>query len=312
MEFICTRRTADGGLEDLPISASSREEAFQSLRRQGVVPVSVRLADAPRRISRSRFPRMVVGSVLGVSAAAGLVLLLVLCARSRVDPADRSPQEKTPAPARPESKQKAVPDVPPPAMSLQVPDKDAETAPSKPKTAKEVLADHLAHPPSVTNYMVGITVTTNRPKRIHRNATEQMLSSLFRTELGSAPPPMPKIPMREKVDIEGILSSPLSAPDGDSEASSSVKDVVGQAKLAMKEFLDRGGTPEAFISYYRDELQRCHETWKMCQQAAIRSCREEDPEVAREMVGRINETLSEKGIKPVSLPPRFRERLEIK
>ena len=160
--------------------------------------------------------------------------------------------------------------------------------------------------------MVGITVTTNRPKALFRNATEQMLSSLFRTELGSVPPPMPKVPMRDKVNIQDILSTQFSLSPETPEKEAAIKDIVCQAKRAMREYLDQGGTPESFIDHYRNELQTCHETWKMCQLAAIKSCREEDPEVAREMVERINESLAAKGIKPVNLPPKFREKLGIK
>ena len=309
MDFTYTRRTLDGKLEDLSISASSRAEVFQILRKQGITPVSVRVVNGSSHVSsRFQFSRIVTCSILCVPIAVGLVLFLVYDACPRTEQEDRPPKTRPTVPTKTEFRQKIASDMPSPTTSPR----DADSGPAKPKTAKEVLADLLTHPPAVTNYMVGITVTTNRPRRIYRNATEQMLASLFRTELGSIPPPMPQIPMRDNVNIDEILSNHFSITDADSETSSTIKDVVNQAKQVMKEFLDQGGTPESFISYYRNELQHCYETWKMCQQSAIKSCREDDPEVAREMIDKINESLSEKGIKPVNLPPRFREKLGIK
>ena len=311
MEFLYTKRNTDGKIEAVRLSASSRAEVFSVLKDKGVVPISVKQVESPTpNLLHSQTLKKSVTGLFAICILAGVGIgVWYLISRTDMPSTSQDPvrtQIEKPKHQSDRAEAKVSPYTAPVATQA------VEKVHTKPKTAKEVLADYLANPPSVTNYMVGITVTTNRPKALFRNATEQMLSSLFRTELGSVPPPMPKVPMRDKVNIQDILSTQFSLSPETPEKEAAIKDIVCQAKRAMKEYLDQGGTPESFIDHYRNELQTCHETWKMCQQTAIKSCREEDPEVAREMVERINESLAAKGIKPVNLPPKFREKLGIK
>jgi hypothetical protein len=55
---------------------------------------------------------------------------------------------------------------------------------------------------------------------------------------------------------------------------------------------------------------QAHNEWKECQKSVLQVVREE-PDLAAEYITEINNRLSQKGIRPVKLPPKLKEQLGI-
>jgi hypothetical protein len=180
----------------------------------------------------------------------------------------------------------------------------------KAKSAKEILEDLKRNPPSVTNYMVGVTITTNKPKVLFDNPTEQMLFSLLQTPLGCLPPPMPQVPLRDRLDIKKILATSLPVNDSDNPRDKETTKTLNMAKKILENYINNGGNVQGFINDYYGDLQAYHNTWKVSQEAALNSCRQDEPEVAKEFIMRINEDLQSKGIRPIKLPPKYKRLIE--
>ena len=327
MTFTVTYRGADGALREEAVEAAGRAECFAQMKARGIVPVSVRegasLGERASRPFRSRAktsPRnaqdarclsgggKLKSSILNlksaiflaaVLAAAGGVwwwlsadkdgsIVLPKYGTSEKNGKHAAPQVRT---AKPKVAQQQHP-----AFAVPVTNILRETA-------------KIHKPPTVTNYLVGITITTNKPKNIFRSATEKMLYSIFSTPLGSPPPPMCRIPLRDKAELEAILNATFEQSNDKDEKRKEMEQTVDAARKVFKDYIDKGGKPDEFMDYFRDELAKYHEDWKMAQKVAMAACRDEDPEVARQMIEEINSRLAEKGIKPVNVPPKYRERM---
>ncbi len=120
---------------------------------------------------------------------------------------------------------------------------------------------------------------------------------------------MGRIPLHDKKELESILQSAFDQGSNKDEKRREMEQTVDAARKLFKDYIAQGGNPDEFMEYFRDELAKYHEHWKMSQKLAVATCRDEDPEVARQMVDEINARLAEKGIKPVNIPPKFRARI---
>lgn len=148
-------------------------------------------------------------------------------------------------------------------------------------------------------------VSTNRP---FATGTEQVMSWIFTTTLGNMPPPLPRISIRDEAHLAEILMADNPALEGDSEKVKNAKEMVELAKKEAIEFVKQGGDVTEFLEYYRGELVQAHNEWQESQKSVMQVIREE-PDIAAEYIEEVNAKLAEKGIKPVNIPPKFREQL---
>ena len=88
------------------------------------------------------------------------------------------------------------------------------------------------------------------------------------------------------------------------------KKAVAAMKQEMKEYLAKGGKPEEFLSYYYSELKEAHEIWKESHFKLIDAMKK-DPALAPQVEQELNTFLESKGIRPVMMPPKLKERLGI-
>jgi hypothetical protein len=154
---------------------------------------------------------------------------------------------------------------------------------------------------------IDLTPSTNR---LFKTGTEQVMSWIFTTELGAMPPPLPRIPIRDEAHMAEILMAKNPVFEGDSEKAKEAKQMVEMAKKELIKFLKEGGSVDEFFEYYRGELVQAHNEWKECQKSVLQVVREE-PDLAAEYITEINNRLSQKGIRPVKLPPKLKEQLGI-
>ena len=152
---------------------------------------------------------------------------------------------------------------------------------------------------------IDLTPSTNRA---FKTQIEQQMSWIFMTKLGDMPPPMLKMPMLDEAHLAEILISDNPVLTGDSEKVQRAKENVELAKKELRTFLKSGGDVKEFLDYYRGQLVQANNEWRESQRSVMKVVRE-DPDIAGEYLKEVNKRLTEKGIKPVVLPPKTREKL---
>ena len=144
-----------------------------------------------------------------------------------------------------------------------------------------------------------------------KEPVEQLMLSVFTTELGDMPPMLPAIPAFEEERFEKLVNQKTVIEDGDSEEAVMSKEIVNAVKEELAKFLKEGGTTSGFLAYYVNELDAAFKERESCRQIMMSSMRSDSPEVARGVFEKFNERLVSKGIKPLTLTRRQREYLGI-
>jgi hypothetical protein len=152
---------------------------------------------------------------------------------------------------------------------------------------------------------IDLTQPTNR---IFATGTEQVMAWIFTTNLGDMPPLLPNLPNFELAHLQEILEHRNIVFESDDEKTEDAKRTVDAAKEYLKEYIDKGGDPQKFLQFYRDELQQAFETRLAAQKQVMQVIREE-PEIAAEFINEVNAELDKKNIKHVRIPPPLRKRL---
>ena len=154
-----------------------------------------------------------------------------------------------------------------------------------------------------------IPANTNRT---FRTGLEQVISWVFTVEPGDPPPPpLPPISDFDLVHFEEILDMRNKVKDGDDEATANAKETVDYVKGELKKFVEKGGQPDEFLQYYRDQLQNAYEKRRMAQEQFVEIA-QGDPSLATPFLKEVNGRLAEEGIKPVVIPERMQKRLGIR
>lgn len=150
---------------------------------------------------------------------------------------------------------------------------------------------------------------TPRSNQVYRTSTEQMLAMVFGTRLGDKPPHLPNnLPLREQAHFAEVLIADNPILDTDSEKTRQAKENIAAAKKELIKFIKDGGEAGQFFDYYRGELEQAHGEWLETQKSVFKVIKD-DPDIAEAYINEVNDRLGSKGIKPVVIPPKFRERL---
>lgn len=185
----------------------------------------------------------------------------------------------------------------------QEPDPKAEL---RAKLAKMTKAERLEYfLEQAKKRPLDLTPSTNQA---FRTGTEQILSWIFTLKVGSVPPPLPPIPIRDEAHMAEILVSDNPALEGDSESARHAKEMVELAKKELRQFVKQGGEVGEFLKYYHGQLVQAHQEWQDCQRSVMQMIRD-DPDLAPDYIREVNKRLSDKGIKPVNIPKKLKERL---
>ena len=154
---------------------------------------------------------------------------------------------------------------------------------------------------------IDLTPTTNQP---FKTAIELQMARIFTTQLGNMPPPLMPIALKDEAHLAEILIANNPAIEGDSEKIKEAKEMVELAKKELKDYIKQGGEVRDFITYYYGKLDEAFREHRMAQTELLKSAKE-NPDIAQEYCDKINERLTEKGIKPVELPEKFKQRWNI-
>ena len=150
-----------------------------------------------------------------------------------------------------------------------------------------------------------LTPSTNRA---FRTGVEQVASWIFTTRLGDAAPPLPKISIRDEAHIRAILDAPNTVLDTDSDKVADAKRTVAEVKKILDEYLAKGGRVQEFFEYYHGQLREAHDIWRHNQLSMLKVLKEE-PEAAPMLIQEMNAEMAERGIKPLTVPPKWREKM---
>lgn len=154
---------------------------------------------------------------------------------------------------------------------------------------------------------IDLTPTTNRP---FRTGIELSMARIFMTKVGDPPPPLLTtfIPIQDEAHLTEILFANNPVIEGDSEQVKEAKATVEQVKKEMIAYIKDGGDPQSFMSYYHTKLQDAfierRDSLKEVARVAI-----EEPGIAQKFYQEVNKRLESKGITPIELTEKQKQRL---
>ena len=321
MTFTVTYRDAGGALREEAVEAASRAECFAQMKARGIVPVSVREGRAKRAGGQdgrragarpsSKRKLFTIHFYLLVAIAA-LAAIAWWCIGGREDAPPAKPE--TPEAPRAAKAVKA-------AREAKVPKAPADAPAAKPAAPKPAPAATNAPPPAsltreereelllkkIEERPPDLTPSSNK---VFRTALEMTIAGIFTCPLGKPPPPLPRIPVNEEVHLETILNAPNVVLETDSEKAAYAKKAVELAKKELKDYVAKGGDPQEFLSYYHGQLRQAQMEFNESRRQIMQSLKE-DPELGAAMLKEVNKRLEAKGIMPVVLPDKLKERYGI-
>jgi hypothetical protein len=130
--------------------------------------------------------------------------------------------------------------------------------------------------------------------------TEALINMIVNTPLGSPPPPLLRVSPRE--DLAKIFETDILVYDEDDEQTVAAKINVAKAKEYLKEYLEQGGTPDGFLTYYHDQLRAAHQEWMLARKQALDLIKAGDAEGALLYAEEQNKDFAKRGIKPIVIP----------
>lgn len=144
-----------------------------------------------------------------------------------------------------------------------------------------------------------------------RDRTDQILAMALGTPSGSAMPPIPIAPGCDlTTEFRKSLDKPIVIEETDSEHTRRIKEMVSEARNAMKELIDSGSSFEDVIREHRDTANYNAKIRKEMMGELGEILKKGDKEGAEVYVQAINASLRKMGIEEISMPVSREERLE--
>ena len=140
--------------------------------------------------------------------------------------------------------------------------------------------------------------------RLYATGLEQAMDWIFSCEVGNPPPLLPPMSLFDRMHLAEILIMDNPVLDTDSEKAAESKEMMKIAKREFIKFLKDGGNPDDFLPYYHGQLVAAHDEYKTARQSIVEIIRNE-PDIALDYIKKVNERLSEKGIKNVQIPKKM-------
>lgn len=306
MTFCVTYRDKDSGIQCEYLDAENRESLFEMLAEKGIRAIRVEVATGKRKSKRANISmRPFAWGALGLIALAVSLLAVKSLQSDNVNEAQRSQR-----PARikdveaikavkPRQSQEEITNAVNKSSSNEVAQEERRLSP------EEIEAEERRKDPLYDRHHI----VAKMP--LVKEPIEQLMLTVFTTELGDMPPMLPAIPAFDEEKFEKLINKRHVAEEGDSDEVLISKDVVNQVKDELAKFIKDGGTTSGFLSYYVNELDSAFRERELCKELQMKSMKTDDPAVARDVFLKFNERLTAKGIKPLTLTRRQREYLGI-
>ena len=309
MNFTVTYRRKDGSLAKEVVEARDRADVFARMKERGLTPTSVanggKVAASAAGAAK---PAWLKGAIAGALVVVlGIVAVFMLMPEKK--PAPPAPKPKVekpkvekpkverpkPAPVTNEVAKVEEPHVPDPALVAR----REKLKKMTPAERLDFLFEEAKQKP------IDLTPSTNRA---FRTGVEQVMAWIFTARKGSLPPPLPPLMIRDEAHMAEILVANNPILEGDSERVKDAKQMVELAKKELRQYVLEGGDVKDFLQYYHGQLLDAHKEWTATQRTVMKAIHE-DPDAAPALIEEANKTLAEKGIKPLNIPPKLREKL---
>ena len=96
----------------------------------------------------------------------------------------------------------------------------------------------------------------------------------------------------------------------DNENTKYCKEMVALAKKELIQYIKEGGDITGFLTYYRDQLKEAYHSYNSARRMVLEAYRtESDRELCDLYLNKINEELSHKGIKKITVPDEIKQKL---
>lgn len=316
MDWTITYRGKNGVLEQMPLEAESREAAFKELANRGVSAIRIEQAKGsakPRTASPKGGGRPSVvlkGALAGaivVVAAGGAFWLLTgdksmpeQSKKEVVRIAEVTPTLSTPKPA--EGKIEAPPKIDPNA---------------RPTKVGETLNGYIKLPSGRLHRVLGVvtnsaTASIKGKYEIFDHACENEIAGFLSMEPGQGLVGTPRYNGRFKRDFLESLKHPIIVSKDDSPENAALKRNVIQAKLELKEALDRGEDIEQIMLDTRKEMQdlaRYKQELKQQLHEMVKGDSKMTTEEMENLLKAANQMLDAKGIAPMTFGPLTRRKI---
>ncbi len=296
--FNYTARDKTGSTKRGSLKAADRNAAMHELSAQGMVPLSITEAEFKATPGLPHLKPLGIGAAIIVALAAFYIVFILLPKNSG---SDSKKAKKT----RVEQVTKKQP-----VKSVTKTATNTVVTVEKTSTEKApVLAPSLTTNESVNPKLQVIELypggTTNPPLTGYSSNTERLINMIVNTRPGMPPPPLFNLPPGE-TNIVSILDSNILLYDSDDEKTAQQKANVAYAKQLLKEYLKEGGDTKNFLKFYHEQLTESFKERIAAQKRFIDLLKTGDEKAATEFYETQNKAFSEKGIYPLTLPPKMK------
>ena len=320
MTFTITYRGKDGALREEAVEAADRAACVAECRKRGISPTKIAEGGKGRdKRGPSRSAARVDArppSTRRLTGKAAILAAIVLAAiaggvwwwmghEKNALPAGKpakhkveKPKPEKPKAARPQ-KTEVVTNTPASESALE-----PEASP-KPFNPNEPPPGLLPNEPwrSGRKKLHKVQYVARNTNTVHRNSTEQALLDIFTCNVGDPPLPLTDLPQSDLTNMWNILTSPNPITAKDAEEVKISKETLEIAKKEMLKFIKEGGKPEEFLSYYHGVLDKAYKKRRLATEEIYKVLEEQnDPEIARAMLKRVNADLRKEGIRPLPIP----------
>ena len=319
MDWIVTYRGKSGSQEQMSLEAESREAVFKELARRGLTAIRIEQANGKAKLRKappkggSKPSSVFMGAIAGVTvviAAVGAWYFL-------------SQQQET---AQPESKPKKIAKIaevtPAPAVPKPVEEKVEEPPKidpnARPTKVGETVNGYIKLPSGRIHRVLGVvtnsaTASIKGKYEIFDHACENEIAGFLSMEPGQGLVGTPRYNGRFKRDFLESLKHPIIVSKDDSPEDAALKRNVIQAKIELKEALDRGEDIEQIMLDTRREMQdlaRYKQELKQQMHEMVKSSEGEmTTEEMQDLLDAANKMLDAKGIAPMTFGPLTRRKI---
>ncbi len=318
MNYRISYRGKDGRQEQMLIEAPDRSAVFAELSKRGISAIRVEEAAGKAKPARSaggrpaKPPAVAKGIIAGgIVVAAAVAAWFFLSPKPQAAPG--SPKIKKPAKTTLAEPAKAAPR-PVEAKVEEPPKIDPDARPTK---VGETVNGYIKLPSGRLHRVLGVvtnsaTAAIKGKYEIFDHACENEIAGFLSMEPGQGLVGTPRYNGRFKRDFLESLDHPIVITEDDTPENAALKRNVIQAKIELKEALDRGEDIEQIMLDTRREMQdlaRYKQELKQQMHEMVKGDSEMTTEEMEDLLEAANKMLDAKGIAPMTFGPLTRRKI---
>lgn len=323
--FQVTYRDKDGRQSVMQIEADDRQAVFAELVKRGISAVKIEETDGKMKPCKTRSLKRGAGNFIpdrplfkGLVAGVTVVALSIATYWFLTKAPPPKPEEAKPKKPSAIVKAPSVPAKPKPQqveVKIEEPPKvDPDARPTK---VGETVNGYIKLPSGRIHRVLGVvtnsaTAAIKGKYEIFDHACENEIAGFLAMEPGQGLVGTPRYNGRFKRDFLESLKHPITITQDDSPEDAALKRNVIQAKITLKEALDRGEDIEQIMLDTRREMQdlaRYKQELKQQMHEMVKGDGEMTTEEMEDLLKAANQMLDAKGIAPMTFGPLTRRKI---